>query len=95
MNTQIFFIMLVLLSFTLAYPQSAGNTLFRRGDCASGGVCLTKRAEHPYVAAYKRLKIREAINACTKSKMEGEQLCEGEGPTTYANAQQILDRFES
>jgi hypothetical protein len=44
MNTQVFFIMLVLLSFTLAYPQSAGNTLFCRGAYAGGGICLTKRA---------------------------------------------------
>jgi hypothetical protein len=45
MNTQVFFIMLVLLSFALAYPQSAGNALYRRGGCASGGVCLTKRVD--------------------------------------------------
>jgi hypothetical protein len=30
MNTQVFFFMIVLLSFTLAYPQAAGITLYRR-----------------------------------------------------------------
>jgi hypothetical protein len=78
MNTQIFFIMLVLLSFTLAYPQSAGNTLFRRGGCASGGVCLTKRATPKQLAEY----------TCTKNWMQGVALCDA---ITDANAQQILD----
>jgi hypothetical protein len=47
MNTQVFSIMLVLLSFTLAYPQSAGNALFRRAECASDDFCLVKRMDGP------------------------------------------------
>jgi hypothetical protein len=43
MNTQIFLVMF-LLGISLAYPQSAGNALFRRGDCDTVDSCLTKRA---------------------------------------------------
>jgi hypothetical protein len=84
MNTQIFFIMLVLLSFTLASTQSAGNTLFRRGDCESGGVCLAKRATTPEkVAAF----------ICTTERMKGELLCDPLTPITAVIAAQIKERF--
>jgi hypothetical protein len=92
MNTQIFFIILVLVSFTLAYPQSAGNTLFRRGGCASGGVCLKKRFDMAAYAQTANTASREkADKNCKKSLMEGETLCDGE--ITDANAQQINRRF--
>jgi hypothetical protein len=85
MNTQVFFIMLVLLSFTLAFPQSAGNTLFRRGGCESGGVCLKKRLNMSAMT----LKQRAYYKCAKRYWMKDEPLCDA---ITDANAKQVNDR---
>jgi hypothetical protein len=89
MNPYVFLFILVIMGHNLAYPQSTGNALYRRGVCASGGVCLTKRTTAADLVSYLKaaglahdinavLAWEERLKAGTPPQMDVDSDSEGE-----------------